>query len=147
MNSSKNAFTLSVSRIPGNRNFGATCPTSPVTPGAAIERNITKAGSLYKNAECDLIDKMLHEKDFDLKKIKEADLPEELKKLKADEREPYLKKKAGERAEIQKTVTELSTKRAKYIDAERAKQQKVTGDKAFDQALREILKERVNARK
>ena len=30
---------------------------------------------LYKNAECDLIDKMLADKDFDLKKMKEEDLP------------------------------------------------------------------------
>jgi len=117
-----------------------------VAPGAAIERGITKAGGLYKNAECDLIDKMLNEKDFDLKKIKEADLPDELKKLKADDREPYLKKKAGERSEIQKTVSELSTKRAKYIDAERAKQQKLTGEKALDQALRDILKDQATSK-
>ncbi|MSR55016.1 MAG: VWA domain-containing protein [Gemmataceae bacterium] len=117
-----------------------------VAPGAAIERDITKAGGLYKNAACDLIDKMLNEKDFDLKKIKEADLPEELKKLKSDEREPYLKKKAGERVEIQKVVSELSNRRARYIDTERAKLQKLTGDKALDQALREILKEQATSK-
>src|SRR3954462_12685279 len=81
---------------------------SGVAGGVALERSATKASALYKNAECDLIDKMLADKDFDLKKLKEEDLPPELKKLKPDEREAHLKKKAAERTEIQKKVTELS---------------------------------------
>src|SRR4051794_27267561 len=51
-------------------------------PGVAVERSLTKAGGLYKNAECDLIDKMVADKKFDLKQLKEEDLPAELKKLK-----------------------------------------------------------------
>lgn len=109
--------------------------------GVAADRSETKASRLYRLAEVDLIDRMQTEKDFDLKKIKEADLPEELKKLKADEREPYLKKKAAERAEIQKKVAELSAQRALYIEAERKKQPKSPADKALDEALRAILKD------
>src|SRR5262249_5831410 len=113
---------------------------------ATLERGLTKAGRLYKNSECDLIDRMQSEKDFDLKKIKEEDLPEELKKLKPEEREPYLKKKATERAEIQRKVADLGAKRAKFIEVERKKEPKSAADKAFDEALRVILKEQTAAK-
>jgi hypothetical protein len=113
---------------------------------ATLERGVTKAGRLYKNAEADLIDRMQSEKDFDLKKIKDEDLPEELKKLKPEEREPYLKKKATERAEIQKKIAELGSKRAKYLEEERKKGPKSAADKAFDEALRSMLKEQTAAK-
>ena len=86
------------------------------------------------------------DKDFDLKKIKEEDLPDELKKLKPDERQPYLKKKATERAEIQKKVADLTVQRAKFLEDERKKQPKSAADQAFDEALRGILKEQAGAK-
>jgi hypothetical protein len=107
---------------------------------------VTKAGAFYKNAECDLIDKMLAEKDFDLKKLKEEDLPPELKKLKPEERESFVKKRAADRAEIQKKVTELGAKRALYMEEERKKQPRTAGDKALDEALRTILREEAAAK-
>jgi hypothetical protein len=107
----------------------------------SLERGITKAGRFYKNAEADLIDRMQTDKEFDLKKIKDEDLPDELKKLKPEERVEYLKKKAAERAEIQKKVAELSAKRTQFIEAERKKEPKSKGDHAFDEALRGMLKE------
>ena len=113
---------------------------------AATERGITKAGRLYKNAEACLIDRMEIDKDFDLTKIKEEDLPEELKKLKADERMPFLKKKAAERAEIQKKVADLNAKRVKFIEEESKKQPKSEADKAFDEALRAMIKEQAESK-
>ena len=112
---------------------------SGVGGGVALERSATKASALYKNAECDLIDKMLADKDFDLKKLKEEDLPPELKKMKSEDREAHLKKKAAERTEIQKKVTELSARRALYIEEQRKKQPTTAGEKALDEALRTIL--------
>lgn len=113
---------------------------------AATERSVTKAGRFYQNAACDLIDRLETEKDFDLKKIKEEDLPEELKKLKPEEREPYLKKKSAERTEIKKKIAELGAKRAKFIEEESKKEPKSAADKAFDEALRGILKEQAAAK-
>jgi hypothetical protein len=84
---------------------------------------------------------MRTDKDFDLKKIKVEDLPEEMRKLKPEEREGYLKKKAEARAEIQKKVADLTGKRAKFIEDERKKQPKSAADQAFDEGLRGILKE------
>jgi hypothetical protein len=109
--------------------------------GVAAERGVTKASRLYRNAEADLIDRMQSEKDFDLKKIKEADLPEELKKLKPEEREAHLKKKADERAEIQKKIADLGARRAKYIEDEKKKQPKPAAEKALDEALRAIIRD------
>lgn len=114
--------------------------------GVAAERSVTKATALYKNAECDLIDRMQTDKNFDLKKLKDEDLPPELKKLKPEEREPYLKKKAAERAEIQKKVTELGARRALYIEEARQKLPKAAGEKALDEALRTILREEAAAK-
>ena len=114
--------------------------------GVAADRSVTKATALYKNAECDLIDRMLTEKEFDLKKLNEADLPAELRKLKENEREPYLRRKAAERAEIQKKVTELGSRRALYIEGERKKQPRPAGEKALDEALRTILREEAAAK-
>jgi hypothetical protein len=108
--------------------------------GVAVDRSVTKAGRLYRNAESDLIDRMKAEKDFDLKKIKETELPDELRKLKASDRLPYLNRKAAEREEIQKKVAQLSAQRALFIEEVRAKQPK-SADKALDEALRTILRE------
>lgn len=109
--------------------------------GVAVERSVTKAGGLYKNAECDLVDRMQSDKTFDLKKIKEEDLPDELRKLKADDRLGYLKKKAADREEIQKKVAQLSAQRALFIEEMRTKQAKPAGEKGLDEALRSILRE------
>jgi hypothetical protein len=89
---------------------------------------------------------MLADKDFDLKKLREEDLPPDLRKLKPDEREAHLKKKAAERTEIQKKVTELSARRALYIEEERKKQPRTAGEKALDEALRSILREEAAAK-
>jgi hypothetical protein len=117
-----------------------------VAGGAAVERSQTKAGSLYRNADKDLVDRLRFEKDFDLKTVREEDLPPELKKLKSDERAGYLKKKAEEREEIQKKVGQLSAQRALYIEELRKKQPKPAGDQALDEALRSILREQAAAK-
>lgn len=114
--------------------------------GAAVERGATKATKLYRNAACDLVDRMQTEKDFDLKKVPEADLPEELKKLKPEERLAYVKAKADERAKIQVVVAELAAKRAKFIEVEQAKEPKSVGDKAFDDAIRSMIQDQAKAK-
>lgn len=112
----------------------------------ATDRGVTKASKLYKNAACDLIDRLEDEKDFDLSKIKEEDLPEELKKLKPEERMPYLKKKKDERDGIRKQVAELNVKRLKFVADEKAKQPKTAAEKALDDALKAILREQAAAK-
>jgi hypothetical protein len=112
---------------------------------AAVARTESKAGALYRNGAWDLVDRM-KEKDFDITKIKEEDLCDELKKLKPEERLAYLKKKADERAEIQKKITDLSAQRQKKVNEELAKQPKTDAEKALDDALKGAIREQAKTK-
>jgi hypothetical protein len=121
---------------------------APTAPGganaAALGRAESKAGALYNCATWDLVDKM-KEKDFDITKIKEEDLCDELKKLKPEERLPYLKKKAAEREELQKKIADLSAKRQKKVDEELAKLPKDAAEKALDEAFKSVIRDQAKA--
>jgi hypothetical protein len=118
-------------------------------PGAgtanSVARAESKAGALYRNSTWDLVDRM-KEKDFDITKIKEEELCDEIKKLKPEERLAFLKKKAEERAGIQKKINDLSAKRQKKVDEELAKQPKTDSEKALDEALKSILRDQAKAK-
>ena len=114
-------------------------------PEAAVARSVSKAGALYKNSTWDLVD-CLKEKDFDLAKIKDEDLPEELRKLTPALRLEFLKKKAEERAALQKKVEELSASRQKKIDEALAAQPKSTADRALDEAVRGMVRTQAHAK-
>ncbi|QEL13973.1 vWA domain-containing protein [Limnoglobus roseus] len=115
-------------------------------PGAALGRAEAKAGAAYKNSSWDLVDKMKDDPKFDLAKLKDEELPDELKKLKPADRVEYLKKKGEERCAIQKEIGELSAKRQKHIDAELKKLPKDAGEKALDEALKGIIREQATAK-
>lgn len=110
-------------------------------PAAALARAESKANALYKNGAWDLVDKMKDDPKFDVTKLKEEELCDEMKKLKPEERVAYLKKKAEERAGIQKEINDLSAKRAKVVEEERKKQPKTDGEKALDEALKGIIRD------
>jgi hypothetical protein len=77
------------------------------------------------------------QKDFDITKVKEADLPEEMKKMTVDERKAYLEKKTAERAEIQQKVLTLNKKRESYVATKRKESATTdTLDTAMVKALR-----------
>jgi hypothetical protein len=119
----------------------AKAPSAPgAAPAAAIARAESKAGALYRNSTWDLVDRM-KEKDFDLSKIKEDELCDELKKIKPEERQAYLQKKARERAEIQEKIKDLSAKRQKKVEEELAKQPKTDSEKALDEAFKSVIRE------
>lgn len=115
-------------------------------PTAALGRAVSKAGALYRNNDWDLVDRMKNDKDFDLAKLPEDELPDELKKLKPEERKAHVQKKADERAAIQKEVAELSAKRQKVVDAERAKLPKSDAEKALDEAVKAVVREQAKAK-
>jgi hypothetical protein len=83
---------------------------------------------------------------FDIKKLKEEELPDDMKKMTPEERETHIKKKAAERDELQKKIQELSTKRAKHIEEESKKQPKSEQDKVLDEALRVIIREQAKVK-
>lgn len=121
-------------------------PAGAAAPTAALGRAASKAGALYRNSEWDLVDRLKEDKDFDLAKVPADDLPDELKKLKADERREFVQKKATERADIQKKVAEMTAKRQRVVDAERAKQPRSDAEKALDEAVKAVVREQAKAK-
>lgn len=110
-------------------------------PGAALDRLGTKNSALYRCDAWDLVDRMKNDPKFDIKALKDEELCEELRKIKPDEREAYVKKKAAEREALRKQIDELNAKRSAYIQEEIKKQPKSAGDKAFDEAVKVTIRE------
>ncbi len=105
--------------------------------GAAVQRAVTKASTLYKNSTWDLVDAV--KKDgVKLEAVREEELPKELKDLKPDARQAFVDQKAAERTKIQSDIKKLSEDRQKYV-AEKAKEKgsNDTLDQVIVQAVRE----------
>lgn len=115
------------------------------SPVAGAERGAFKATDLYK-CEWDLVDKVIADPKFDLNSVKKEDLPEEMRGLSSDEKVAHIKKKIAERAEIQKKIAELSKKRAKFLEEVEKKLPADGKEKAFDEAVRSILREQAEAK-
>ncbi|MBI1913546.1 MAG: hypothetical protein HYS12_02140 [Planctomycetes bacterium] len=111
-----------------------------LAPAVAAARATSKGGALYRNSDWDLVDKLKEDPKFDITKVPEKELGEELRKLKPQERVKYVKDKLNQRLALQKEITELSKKRDEYVKEEMKKNAK-KGDKAFDEAVRGTLRE------
>jgi hypothetical protein len=106
----------------------------------AAERAFSKASSsVYNNGTWDLVDRS-KQKDFKWEDVKDDQLPEEMKKMSQQERQAHIEKLSKEREAVQQQIKELATKRDAYIKEETQKKG-LTGDKAFDNAVRESLRE------
>ncbi len=124
----------------------AAAPGAGGAPQAAVARAEAKANALYRNAAWDLVDRKKEDKEFDVRKLKEDELCDEMKKMTPDERVEFLKKKAEERAAIQKEINDLSAARAKYIAEEVKKAPKNPGEQALDAALKGIIREQATGK-
>jgi hypothetical protein len=115
-------------------------------PAAELGRAAAKAGAAYRNEGWDLVDKLKQDPKFDLTKLKEEELCDEMKKLKPGDRRAYVENKAKERETLQKEIGELSAKRQKHIDEELKKLPKDAGEKSLDDALRGIIREQAQGK-
>jgi hypothetical protein len=106
---------------------------------SAADRAGSKASAQYYNGNWDLVD-AIRSKDFDLKKLNDEELPDELRKLKPEERAAYIEKKSKERDEISAQIKGLAAKRDAYIKEEVQKKGLDT-NKAFDQAVQKSITE------
>src|SRR5262245_45819260 len=114
-----------------------------LAPGVSATRAVSKGGGLYRNSDWDLVDRLKDDPKFDITKVPEKELCEELRKLKPQERVQYVKDQLNKRLTIQKEITELSKKRDDYVKEEMKKNAK-KGDKAFDEAVRGTLREQAS---
>lgn len=101
------------------------------------ERVAAKSSGAYKNASWDLVDAVAEES-MDITKLKESELPVELKGKSPEEIKVYVDNKAKERAAIIDRIGELNRKRVEYI----AEQQKLAGDEnTLEKKLLENVRE------
>jgi len=107
---------------------------------AAAGRAAVKGGALYKASDWDLVDRVKEDPTFDVTKVPVEELPEEMKKLKPEERTAFIKKKAEERDAIRKQIGEITTQREAFLK-EHEKRNPAPADKAFDAAIRDMLRE------
>jgi hypothetical protein len=108
--------------------------------GVAAARAASKAGGIYRFAEHDLVEKLKSDSKFDVKTLKDEELPEELKKKTPEEREKHLKELLAKREAIQKQINDLNKQRESYI-AEESKKNGSKVEKAFDEAVKGLLRE------
>ncbi len=103
------------------------------------ERAVSKSSKAYKNDDWDAVD-AFKDNYQELSKLKEEDLPAEMKGMDAAQRKDFVDKKAKEREAVQTKIREVNEKREKYIADERKKQSgnsKNTLDEAMLGAVRE----------
>ncbi len=110
--------------------------------GAAVQRAAAKASANYYQADADLVD-AAKEKSFDLAKVKEEELPAEMKSLKPEERQAYVEGKAKQRADIQKKILDLTKQRETYV----AEKMKAEGKKTLDTAVAEAIREQAGKKR
>lgn len=85
------------------------------------ERVIVKGKKhVYMNESWDLVDAS-DEEDFDVEKIKEADLPDVMKGMSVEKKKKHIEGKKNERDKIQNKIGDLAKKRADYIADEKGK--------------------------
>ena len=98
---------------------------------AAVQRAVAKSAPVYSNSGWDIVDASKGDSAY-VAKMKDEDLPDEMKKMNKKERESYVENKRKERSEIQAKIKVLSDARQKYVEVEMKKQ---AGENTLDKAI------------
>jgi hypothetical protein len=104
----------------------------------AAARAATKGGKLYQNGHWDLVD-ACKDPAFELVKVKDADLPEAMRAMTAEQRAVHVAAMASKRAEIQVEITEVQAQRQAIIDEE-VKKLQTAGQDSLDRAVRDAIR-------
>ena len=109
------------------------------------ERAVSKSKkSTYNNASWDVVDAM-DEDEAIVEKLKDEDLPKEMKGMTVSQRKKYIEKKAKERTEIQNKIQEVAKKRAKFI-AEKRKEAVGDEENTLDAVMLKTVREQAKKR-
>jgi len=123
----------------------ATAPAAAAA-GAPLLRAQAKSSSLYRNGSWDLVDAVVNDKTVKLEDVKDADLPEPMRGMTAEQRKAHVEQQAKARADIQTKIQSLSGDREKFITEKRretaAGGAETTLDSAILSAVGEQLKEK-----
>jgi len=102
--------------------------------GASVSRTIAKANSVYFNTNRDLVDTLKEDREI-LKKVKEEELPEQLQKMPARERETHIVAMGAKRSELQKKINALAAERDAYVAAQQRAATATGGDTTLGDAI------------
>src|SRR5947207_12394625 len=89
--------------------------------GVAAARADSKSSPLYRNEDWDLVDRLKKDPKFDIEKVPEAELCDELRKMTPEQRKKHVKEMLTKRNDLQKKIEDLSAKRHTYIKEEMKK--------------------------
>lgn len=113
--------------------------------GSDVQRAVAKASSAYSNAHWDLGD-ALKEGKVKLADVKDDDLPEELKKLPAAERQGYIDRQLARRGELSAKIQQLNTERARFVAEEEKRLATEEGEETLDTAAVKTVRGQLKAR-
>lgn len=116
-----------------------------LAPAVLADRVASKAARQYSNSAWDLVDASKKE-GFDLKNVKDEDLPAEVRKLDLAGRQAFIEKKSEERAEIQESINDLAVKRDKFVQEETTKASATAPADSFDAAVRASLRKQAETK-
>ena len=105
-----------------------------MSKSAMFKRTEAKCSSVYKNTQWDLVD-ACEDVEFDIEKLKDDQLPDEMKGMNTDEKTAYIKEKQKERLLIQKEIVETTAKREMYVFDKRQNDPENMLDKAIINAV------------
>jgi hypothetical protein len=100
---------------------------------ASSSRVIAKSTAAYGNKGRDLVDSFADDNEV-LNKVKESDLPDDMQKMKPEEREAHVKKMATRRTEVQKKISEAAAEREKFLAKEQKRLAAEAGETTFGDA-------------
>lgn len=115
----------------------ANAAAAPAAPTVQAARAKTKASANYSNASWDALDAVKEGK-LDISKLKEEELPAEIRAVPAEKRRDFIAEKQKERTELQSELRKLSDERDKYV-ATQLKEQK--GGQRLDQAVSSAVRD------
>ncbi len=115
--------------------------------GAPVQRAVSKANSLYKNSQWDLVDAVVTEKTTKLEDVKEAELPENMRGMDMKQRKAYVESQAKARTETQKQINQLNGEREKFVAEKRREAAAREGKDGLDAAILSAVDEQLSANK
>ncbi len=102
-----------------------------MSPAASVERSVAKAQTAYTNSGWDLVDAVT-KKEVKLGSLAVEELPEQMKKMSPADREKYVQRLAGKRADLQVKINGLNEKRRVFLANEMKKNAQAN---TLDQAI------------
>ncbi|MGB7158520.1 MAG: vWA domain-containing protein [Tepidisphaeraceae bacterium] len=107
--------------------------------GSGVQRSVSKAQSVYRNAGWDLVDASKG-KEFKIESVDAKDLPENMRSMTPEQRKAYVEEQAKKRSEVQAKINDLNQQREKFVAA---KQKEAAGADTLDAAMLTAVREQL----